>query len=766
MTDSSSLSAALAGRYTIERQLGTGGMANVYLARDVRHDREVALKVLKPELAAALGARRFLAEIKITAQLDHPRILTLIDSGESGGLLWYVMPFVHGESLRDKLARETQLPLDQALTIARQVASALDYAHRQGVVHRDIKPENILLHEGEAMLTDFGIALAVREAGGSRLTETGYSLGTPQYVSPEQATGDRQLDARSDVYSLGVVVYEMLAGEPPATGPTFQAVIAKLLTERPVPLRTVRDTVPLEVEAAVLKALARTPADRFASAGEFVAALQVPAAVARPASGGPSHRAYVIAATGGALALAVSAVLFVRRPAPRVATAAANSVAVLYFDNLSPDTADAYLADGLTEEIIVRLGQVVRLGVKSRNAVLPLRGQAAEDPAVLGRRLGVAYLVSGTTQRSGSRVRVAAELVRTSNGLRVWGEVFDRNNPDLMAIESDIAAAVATAIAGRLAPSERSSLTARSTSSPEAYDLYLRGLYFWQKRTPADLERAREAMERATELDSTFALAFADLANVYDHLGFIGGHAPREVSPKARAAALRALQLDSTLPEAHAALAYVQMQYDWDWPAAERSMQQALQLDPRYVEGHRIYAYWLAAEGRGAEGIAEAERALALDPLDHVSNIDLGRVLAYAGRYDRALAQGEEMLARDSNDAFAHDIVGMAYRGLGRRAEAVAEFRRAGDSGQAILTSRDRDALLREIGRLKGATPTPAFDIAMNYAVLGDRDQVFEWLDRAYGQRDGLLMYLQVNPTFDALRSDPRYAALLRKLHP
>jgi len=274
VTDLTRLTTALEQRYRIERQLGAGGMATVFLATDLKHDREVALKVLRPELGAVLGVERFLAEIKITARLDHPHILTLIDSGAEEGFLYYVLPFVRGESLRDKLNREHQLGLDEALAITRQIASALDYAHRHGVVHRDIKPENILLLEGEAMLADFGIALAVSEAGGNRLTETGLSLGTPQYMSPEQATGDRMLDARSDVYSLGAVLYEMLAGEPPVTGPSAQAMIAKLMTERPVHLRVVRPAVPENVDAAVARALDKTPADRFASAGDFVRALE------------------------------------------------------------------------------------------------------------------------------------------------------------------------------------------------------------------------------------------------------------------------------------------------------------------------------------------------------------------------------------------------------------------------------------------------------------------------------------------------------------
>src|SRR6201997_5210302 len=351
MTDPARLTAALAGRYALERELGAGGMATVYLARDVKHDRDVALKVLRPELAAVLGAERFLQEIRISARLDHPHILTLIDSGTVEGFLYYVLPFVRGESLRDKLNREKQLGIEEALTITKQVASALDYAHRQGVVHRDIKPENILIQEGEAVVADFGIALAVREAGGPRLTESGLSLGTPQYMSPEQATGDRALDARTDVYSLAAVVYEMLTGEPPHTGATAQAVIAKLLTERPTRIRTVRDTVPHGVDSAVAKALAKVPADRFGSAAEFASALLAPGA----APGGRRRRGAVVGALAGGVALVALVVLWrpwrhPARAAPPVSDVA--SVAVLPFENLSGNPNDRYLSDGMTEEVI------------------------------------------------------------------------------------------------------------------------------------------------------------------------------------------------------------------------------------------------------------------------------------------------------------------------------------------------------------------------------------------------------------------------------
>src|SRR5262245_14204830 len=344
--DSTLIAAALDDRYVIERELGAGGMAVVYLARDRKLDREVALKVLRPELGAVLGSERFLAEIKISARLDHPHILTLIDSGDAHGFLYYVLPYVRGESLRDRLNREHQLPLEDALTITKQVASALDYAHRQGLVHRDIKPENILLQEGEAMLADFGIALAVKEAGGNRLTQTGLSLGTPQYMSPEQATGDRGIDARSDVYSLASVLYEMLAGEPPVTGASAQSMIAKLMTENPTRLRVLRNTVSHELDDAVAKALAKTPADRFASAGEFSRALEVKHAsqatvvtpAARPTFNRRSQLVGAVVVLGAVAALAASAM---RKGAPGPATLGQKtqltSTGGVYVPAISPD---------------------------------------------------------------------------------------------------------------------------------------------------------------------------------------------------------------------------------------------------------------------------------------------------------------------------------------------------------------------------------------------------------------------------------------------
>jgi hypothetical protein len=372
MPGTARLATALGDRYRLERELGAGGMATVYVARDLKHQREVALKVLRPELAAVLGAERFLHEIRITAQLDHPHILTLIDSGEIDGFLYYVLPLVRGESLRTTLEREKQLGLVEALAITQQIAGALEYAHRKGVVHRDIKPENILLHEGEAMLADFGIALAVKEAGGNRLTETGLSLGTPQYMSPEQATGDRQLDARSDIYSLGAVLYEMLAGEPPVTGATAQAMIAKLMTERPTRLRVVRDTVPEGIDNAVARALAKVPADRFKSAAEFVAALSAPS-VGSARAGGTRRRWWLVATVVGAVAVAVVAALLVPRPPSTPAvTLQLTSTGAAFAPSLSPDgTLISYVVETCDQQRRCRQSVLVQdLGSGSRPTVV------------------------------------------------------------------------------------------------------------------------------------------------------------------------------------------------------------------------------------------------------------------------------------------------------------------------------------------------------------------------------------------------------------
>src|SRR6266540_650624 len=508
------LSAALSRSYRIERELGAGGMATVYLARDLKHDRDVALKVLRPELAAVLGAERFLAEIKVTAHLQHSHILLLFDSGAADGFLFYVMLYVEGESLRDRLSHDKQLPMEEAVRIATQVASALDYAHRHGVIHRDIKPENILLHEGEAVVADFGIALAVREAGGPRLTESGLSLGTPQYMSPEQATGGREVDARSDVYSLAAVVYEMLAGEPPHTGPTAQAVIAKLVTERPTRIRTVRDTVPEGIDTAVAKALAKVPADRFAGAAEFAAALAVPGA--GPTAGWRRRRVAVAASIAGAVALATFAALWHpwRRPVRAAAPVAdVASVAVLPFANLTGNPSDQYLSDGMTEEVIGELAQVRGLKVISRTSAEALKGTHLTLRQIAD-TLGVRHVLEGSVRHAGNRIRVAVDLIDASTDAHVWASSYDRDLTDVFAVQEEIARHVADSLGSTVGVRPTLGRVAR-TEQPGAYEAYLSGRSLMYRRTGEGLRGALEQFQQAIAQDSAYAPAYAGLASVY-----------------------------------------------------------------------------------------------------------------------------------------------------------------------------------------------------------------------------------------------------------
>lgn len=465
------LQAALEDRYRIEREIGSGGMATVYLARDVKHDRDVALKILRPELSAIVGAERFLNEIRITARLDHPHILTLIDSGASKGFLYYVLPFVRGESLRDRLRRESQLSIDDAIAITRQIGSALEYAHRQGVVHRDVKPENILLHEGEAMLTDFGIALAVRQAGGNRLTESGLSLGTPQYMSPEQATGDRDIDARGDEYSLAAVLYEMLVGEVPHTGPSVQAIIAKLLTQRPVRLRTLRGTVPEPIDSAVDKALAKLPSDRFPTVGEFVRAVSVGEGLkAQTGFAWTPRRIAVAAAITGLIvtALVVSTVAFRRGHDGGVVM-----LAVLPFDNQGP-SAEEYFADGLADAITNRLASVRTLGVIAERSARQYK-HSSKPLSEIGRELGVQYVVQGTVRWQSDalgqrKVQISTSLVQVSDGTVKWAaEPYVVVPSDIFGVQSDVATRVASALDVALAPPRARGAEDRPTRAMESF---------------------------------------------------------------------------------------------------------------------------------------------------------------------------------------------------------------------------------------------------------------------------------------------------------
>ena len=574
----SSLNTVLRDRYLIDRELGRGGMATVYLTRDLRHDRQVALKVLHGNIAAMLGPERFLREIKLAARLQHPHILPVFDSGEADGELWYTMPYVAGESMRGRLFREGALPLDEALRIAIQVADALDHAHRHGVVHRDVKPENILLAEGHAWLADFGVARA--EGGVSeRLTETGMVVGTPAYMSPEQAIGEVGLDGRTDIYALGCVVYEMLTGKAPYRGGTPAAVLAQQLTS-PVPsLRAARAGAPEWIDRVVSKALSKAPADRFATAAGLAAALVAPRATE-----------------------AVAAL-----PADK-------SIAVLPFANLSADPDNEFFADGMTDELINALAKVPGLRVVSRTSAFAFKGKQI-DVRSIGAQLNVQAVVEGSVRRAGRRLRLSAQLTNVADGYQLWSETFDRELEDVFAIQDELSRGIVRALQIRLLGAESAALVKPSTDDFEAYTLYLKGRHFWNRRTEAGLRLGLDYFEQALARDPGYAPAHAGVADSYAILGFYSSLPPTEAFPKARQAASRALELDPTLAEARPALAYVAMYHDWDWAGAEREFRLAIALNPGYSTTHQWYGNFLSILGRFDESVAEFSRAIALDPV-------------------------------------------------------------------------------------------------------------------------------------------------------
>jgi TolB-like protein/tetratricopeptide (TPR) repeat protein len=656
---------ALADRYALERELGRGGMATVYLAQDLRHDRPVALKVLLPELAATLGPERFQREIHFAARLQHPHILTVLDSGEAGGQLWFTMPFVEGESLRDRLRRERQLPVDDALRIAVEAARALDYAHKHGVVHRDIKPENIMLtSDGSTLVADFGIARAT--GGDDGLTQTGFAVGTPAYMSPEQAAGDKTLDARTDLYSLGSVLYEMLAGEPPFTGPTAQAIVVKRLTEPPPSVRAARPAVPPAVDEAIRRVLAPVPADRFATAGQFAQALQVststvtpaatvatPAAV--PASAPPRRRQMPVAAIALTAGLLIGGgLLFAwRRTAGTDSPAGTRVVAVLPFENLG-DSSDAYFADGVSDEVRTKLGQVGGLEVIARGSSLEYR-RTTKRPAEIARELGAEYLLTGTVrwEKSGgmSRVRVTPELVDARPGQPArsrWGQQFDASLTDVFQVQADIAAKVADALGLALADSARQQLTAKPTESLAAYDEYLKGEAASQAMSaqdPISMRRAIGFYGRAVALDSTFALAWARLSYARTRL-YANGVPDPALGQQARLAAERARRLKPNEPLVFRAFGtYYANVHPRNPDRAVAELQQGVRLFP---DNSGLLVQLASNErtlGRWDSSAARLGRAALLDPRSAAVAAQLADVRTQLRQYASADSAADRLIA-------------------------------------------------------------------------------------------------------------------------
>jgi len=768
------LRSALDGRYTIEREIGSGGMATVYLAQDLKHSRQVAIKVMRPELATSLGAERFLREIQISAQLSHPNILTLIDSGEAGGLLYYAMPYVEGESLRERLEREQQLPLDEALQITQEVADGLSYAHSLGVVHRDIKPENILLSGGHAVITDFGIARAVTEAGGEKLTETGIAVGTPVYMSPEQASGQSQLDARSDIYSLGILLYEMLVGDPPFTGSSAQAILARKSLEQVPSLRTVRETVSPGIEQVVLKSLAKLPADRYATAGQFAEALSRPPSVAPPAVS--RRRRVGTVATVIVLVGAAATLSWLNGGFGAATPDEAPRVLVRPFALLGSDQEEEYLAAGLTTEVRNLLTTTTAVTVFGEATGLRARDMTEAE---LQEELPQAdYVLDGAVQVSsaaggGQQFRVTASLTRTADGSQVWALPSEpRTTLNVDAVRSQI---VTQALAGLGIVLAEELASRQHTASQAAQEAYLKGLHHLDRLTPEGYARAAEYFLEASAIDSNYAAAHAGLGLAYLGRGSWWGDLPPDSAyPLARRAAERALSLDPAQGDAYRVVGGVQVVYEWDFAAAETSLRRAIELAPSSAPAHHGLGGFLRLWGLPHEALPLTRRAVQLDPLNGLNLAEHAAAFDASGMPDSAHAVLVEALELNPEHPAANFIMAtlLVRQGdLSGAIEVLEEYGTPYSLGYlgALYARAGRTQEARQIiDWLEGEPRSRNWEIGQINAALGNEAEAVERLRQAYLGREAVVIALAMRgmrwSPYDALRGNPEFEEMERDM--
>ncbi len=795
-TSLSRLTAALSDRYRIERELGAGGMATVFLAHDLKHDRQVAIKVLRPELGASLGAERFLQEIRVAAKLQHPHIVGLLDSGVVPAtpgvtaIFYYVMPYIGGETLREYLAHKGSLTTAETVRLTAEIANALAKAHKAGIVHRDIKPENILIAEDHAFVMDFGVAKAVSDATGRQgLTSAGMSLGTPAYMAPEQVAADPHVDHRADLYALGLVAYEMMTCSSPYVATTPQQQLAAHVTLPPVPIQQKRPDVSSALAGLIMKCLAKNPADRWQTADEMAAQLRL---VEMTASGGAGRRWAVGA---GVVVLLVVVALSLRRmthadsSATDPSVTGDNSVGVMLFDNITRDTAYAYLADGLASEIATSLARVPRLEVRSPGAVRSAQRGIDPDPREVGRRLKVRNVVEGEFQRGGDKIRIAVRLVSVPSGTQRWNESWTRPMTDLLGVQEEIARAVATAIAGKLLPQEQSVLAIRTTANPEAYDHFLRGNFLLARRTPSGALGAIAEYRAALRADTGFAQAEARIAltyNLYSSWGWdYPGVSPDSLTALGGLAADRALALDSTSADGWMARGgFLSDRHPKTLDGAFDALARATELDPRNAEAWQQYAARLMFAGRYDESIVAYHRALALEPRRAVTWDDLALAYELVHREGEALAAYDSALAVDPEyySAYVSRCRMRLRRGdrAGARADAEAAQRTSppgeaqyglvamalvaaseGDTAGARRVMADVIALLSQ----RPVGPLSAWQIVAGLLAAGQRAQALDWLERAR-PRGALLWWAMQYPEVDALRDDPRFRRVMEESRP
>jgi serine/threonine-protein kinase len=761
------LKTALADRYTIDVELGSGGMATVYLAGDLKHHRKVAVKVLRPELAASLGVQRFVREIEIAANLTHPHILPLHDSGEADGFLYYVMPYIEGESLRERIDREGKLDTKEAIRLTDQIASALSHAHARGLVHRDIKPENILLAGDQAIVADFGIARAVEAAGRERLTGTGIAVGTPAYMSPEQAMGQAEVDARSDVYALGCVVYEMVVGRAPFEGATPQELLAKHAVDTAPSLRTSDPSIPLFLERAVERALAKNPAERFQTAGAFAEALTSELVVARVGR----RRWPWLAITGATIVLLAAVALVLLNV---LGGSAYERLAVLPPANLMNDPEQEYFVQGVHDALITDL-QRAGVAVIARTSVMRY-----ENTQMLAREiaqeLGVDALIEASVMRAGDSVEIKVSLVDGTTQQYVADPVVRSSAlRDVEQLYRGLTSAIASEIRLALTPQAEAVLTSARPVNPQAYEAYLKGTSHFQRGTPTALNQALEYFQQALLLDSTYAPAQARIALVWAARGGMWFIPPRDAAAHASVAIRRALALDSSLAEVQYVVAVVR-QLEWDWEGAEAAFRKAIDINPNYALARATYAYHLSTMERPEEARAQMDQALALDLYNPMLRAMNAHLLCDDRRHAECVEEYQAALRIEPDYPVAQMNLAWAYHENGNYDEAIAQIRRwwfpadreldeALDRGYA--EGGYRAALLRYAETL-AARPEAAerlcIRVATTFAWAGDIERTLEWFEIAYHAHDPNLPNNLLLTAHPMLHDDPRYHDLRRRV--
>jgi len=782
----------LASRYEVIEELGKGGMGKVYRVEDKKIKEEVALKLIKPEIAADKKTiERFGNELKFARKIAHRNVCKMYDLSEAEGTHYITMEYVPGEDLKSFIRRAGPLSAGKTIYIAKQVCDGLSEAHRLGVVHRDLKPQNVMIDkEGNVRIMDFGIARSLKAKG---ITGAGVMIGTPEYMSPEQAEA-KEVDKRSDIYSLGVIIYEMVTGKVPFEGETPLSIAMKHKGEAPRDPKELNSQITDDLSSVILNCLEKDKEKRYQSAEEVRSELEriekgIPTTEIEVPKRKPITSKEITVTIGlkkvlipalVVVAIIIAAVI-IWQLLPKKQTvpppSGMHSIAVLPFEDLSPQKDQEYLCDGLAEELINRLTNIERVKVPARTSAFSFKGKelGIQD---IGKELNVRMLLEGSIRKADNRLRIQVQLVNVADGYPVWSQKYERDMEDIFALQDEISLAIVDNLKIKLLGDEKEKIVKRHTENIEAYNLYLQGRYFWNQRTPEGLRKSVEYFEQAIEIDHVYALAYSGLADSYITVGDYLYLPPKEVFPKARAAALKALEFDEELAEAYNALAAIKKYYDWDWQGAEREHKRAIELNPNYPTAHQWYAEFLAAMGRFDEAIAEVKRAQELDPLAPIKYFSEAFIYWQARRFDQAIEQCKKTLELEPDLFIAFEYLAGSYfhKGMydeynlntqklmalrGRSPKEIEEIRNVYEKSGIRGVIQSGLNYLKKLSEQQYVSP---FTFADLYALLDKKDQAFEWLDKAYEERSPMLVYLRNHPDFDNLRSDPRFKVLLKKI--